>query len=233
MGDDECPSHYYPYLDALVTPYANATPQKEGLLHLFGKDFLILCETRVLEKKSIEKIAKRILITFGGSDPRDQSTKTLEVLQSVNGCEELEVMVVIGPLMTSDQIQAIKQSKNKFKKLYLIYSPENLKNCFEWADLTITNAGHTRYELAASGVPFIITPFNDNGYDMSIIFSELNAASLVPYRENMEQNSLIGAISDLLDNYDKRLKMSINGKKYFYNPGGADALVGSLIKVWQ
>lgn len=233
LGDDECPSHYYPYLDALVTPYVNATTQKRGLPHFFGKDFLILCEARVLKKKDIKKIGKQILITFGGSDSRDQSIKTLEVLQKVNCSEGLEVIVIVGPLMTNDQINAIQQRKYKFKKLDLIHSPENLKNYFEWADLAITNTGHTRYELAASGVPFIIAPFNDNGYDMSLIFSELNAASLVPYRENMEQNALIGAVSGLLDNYEKRLNMSINGKKHFYNPGGADALVDSLMKVWQ
>jgi UDP-2,4-diacetamido-2,4,6-trideoxy-beta-L-altropyranose hydrolase len=235
LENDECPFDYYPYIDSLITPYVNINNHviNKHPVNFVGKDFLILDEIRILKRKHINKVANKVLITFGGSDPYKQSIDILKVLDKDKRSENLEITVIVGPLMQQKQIDMIEKALYSFKKLNLQYAPENLKENFKWADLAITNTGQTRYELAASGVPFIIRPFNKQGYYMSSIFKTLEVAYLEPYCFGLGGVSSIDIVFELLKNYDKRVDMSMNGKKHFYFPEGANNLVKNLIKVWE
>ncbi len=231
LENDECPVTYYPYIDILITPYMNVALKKKHPIHFFGKDFLILDSNRILEQKNIKKIANRILITFGGSDPWNQSVNVLNFLKSDERGKDLEVTVILGPLMRQEHIKAIKEFRN-FLKLNVIESAENLREYFEWADVVMTNSGQTRYELAASGVPFIIIPFNEMGYQVSRVFESLNVAYLEQYDKKSSANASMTIIFNILKDYEQRLTMSINGKRNFYNLNGADNLVKNIAEVW-
>jgi|GEM_PF-1745605 spore coat polysaccharide biosynthesis predicted glycosyltransferase SpsG len=234
LENDECPSVYYPYIDALITPCVNINDHfiEKHPVNFVGKDFLILDEIKILKRKHINKIANKVLITFGGSDPYKQSINTLKILNKDKRSKDLEITVVVGPLMQQEQVKMIEKSVYSFKKINLQYSPKNLKESFRWADLAITNTGQTRYELAASGVPFIICPFNKDGYYLSIIFEKLKVAYLESYYQEEGKITYVDVVFDLLKNYDKRVDMSMNGKNYFYFPEGADNIVKNLIKAW-
>jgi len=233
LEDEACPSHFYPYLDVLITPYICSTLYKKHPNHFFGEDFLIMDVSRVVNKKNIKKIAKNILITFGGSDPWNQTNWVLNAFKKENCFNNVQIKVVIGPLMTKNQIKEIQQYEREFKEVHLLCAPQDLKDYFEWADLAITNSGNTRYELAASGVPCIIVPFNVMGHTLSKIFLELNVADLEQNFQNLDESVLVDHLFKNLNSYEKRLSMSNSGKKYFYKPTGTDNLIKNLIKVWQ
>jgi UDP-2,4-diacetamido-2,4,6-trideoxy-beta-L-altropyranose hydrolase len=233
VENDECPASYYPYFDVLVSPYISKKSKKKHPTHFFGKDFLILDTTRIFEKKNINKNANKVLITFGGSDPWNQSLDVLKTLFKDKRCENLEITVVIGPLMSQEQVEMIERAASFFKAITVAYTPKNLKNLFKLTDLAITNSGQTRYELAASGVPFIILPFNEAGYRQSLIFSELEAAHLEKCPQNSTTYLSADILLNLLKDHHKRKDFSVNGRKYFYNPNGPNNLVKALMQAWK
>ncbi len=135
--------------------------------------------------------------------------------------------------MEPKQICLIQQEIYRFKEFNLIQNIDNLMQYFEWADLAITNTGQTRYELAASGVPFIICPFNNMGYEVSKIFQDTGAAFLEKYNKSCLGLQSLDVLFKFLEDQLKLFQMSENGKKHFFTLNGSDNLVKNLIKVWK
>lgn len=211
LYDESCPSEVYRFIDGLFTPYITENTMAKMPNHFFGKNYVMLDSSRVIEFKEIKQKAQNILLTFGGSDPYSQTLKTLDVIKSDSRLNNKCYRAVIGPLMSKNQIDLIS-GMAQFLSLELIHSPHDLRDCFDWADVAITNTGQTRYELAASGVPFIILPFDEVGYSKSSIFEQMGIAYLLQPLNEINESDLKNKIYDLLENALKRKNMSEFGK---------------------
>lgn len=225
LEDDACPHELYPAIDTLCTPYAGVFKEKIANKHIYGKEYLLLDFRRILTKKNISEVATKILITFGGSDPYNQTSDFLNFIHTIEQVKKLEFEVVAGPLMSNSQINQIK-SFQKSLNLDIIFSPKNLKECFECADLAITNTGQTRYELAASGVPFLIVPFDVSGLKNSIIFEQKGAAVILNELKTKAKDVVI----NVLANFQLRQNMSQSGRENFYTENSADNFARKVLK---
>jgi len=105
-------------------------------------------------KRKIPESAKKILVTLGGSDPRNITLKIIHALQQVN-IPDLEVTVIIGACNPhADTLkEAIRQSRFFIR---LLRNVKNMPELMAWADLAVSSAGITVWELAFMGVPTIV-----------------------------------------------------------------------------
>lgn len=94
----------------------------------------------------------RVIITFGGSDPPDATSRTLRLLPADR---PLELVVVAGPGYTHDEAlrEAVQHARDQGHTVDLRRAPEDPGGLFVSADAAICSAGGTLGELAYLGCP--------------------------------------------------------------------------------
>lgn len=90
---------------------------------------------------------EKILITFGGEDPKGLTTTLLDFIKINGYFHEAEITVVIGEKFVNDKCDG---------SIKFLVGPGNLKNILYEYDLIITSFGLTAFESLAAGVPFVL-----------------------------------------------------------------------------
>lgn len=103
--------------------------------------------------------ARRILVTFGGSDP---GNVTMAVLNSIATLDlrELEVTVIVGG--ANPNAALIEDAVRIFPQFRIVRNSENMPELMAWADVAISAGGGTCWELLFMGVPSIVIPIAGN-----------------------------------------------------------------------
>ena len=187
---------------------------------LLRQEFL---EIITKQKKSI----KKLLLSFGSTDPYQLTEKTLKVISDhENIFNGWDIIVLVGPQF--NRLESINTMLG-FKKLIVevLQAPDNMANLFATADLAIIAFGVTAYELASCHVPFFaISPTLDHensaklfeehklgislgqidGFDQRLVEAMINHSKL----ENQVNTNFKFDKEHLICNYDKIIKAIIN-----------------------
>ncbi len=102
--------------------------------------------------REVPEVARRLLLTFGGSDPDRLTEMALAELDSVtvNG---LEIVVLIGPSNSRGaEVEAASQGRNNLR---VLRNPPDIPAWMAWCDLAVTSAGSTIWELGYCRIPCI------------------------------------------------------------------------------
>ncbi len=154
---------------------------------------------------------RRILITMGGADPDNVAGKVLDTLQSM-AKSGLEVKVVIGPL--NPHRQALQERLNCLAlDTELLTSVTDMVSLMRWADLAISAAGSTCWELAALGVPMVVTVLADNQERVAASLAEHGVAVNLGWFDAWQAEQVASVFLDLMDNAQKRLEMAQKGQQ--------------------
>lgn len=180
---------------------------------LYGPRYALLREdfSNNNSKKISDKIEK-VLLTLGGSDPKNHTLKLLQYLYGES--PELELVVVLGPFFTEEvKKQIIDYSLSK-ENIVIEDSPGNLPLLMYQADLIVSAGGQTTYELSALGIPAIIFSVVANQTSNIEMFSKSGAICFIgsTEQENIKQ-VFSTALTDLLHDKNKRKAMSDAGKQ--------------------
>jgi spore coat polysaccharide biosynthesis predicted glycosyltransferase SpsG len=133
---------------------------KEKYKIVTGKDQVLLRKPfrQVLPIQHKKKPPEKILITLGGSDPNNLSTKILEIL--VNKFPNMEKHLVIGPGFTNAlELKDLSDQKTYF---YKNLNAEKMCELIFHVDFAITAGGQTMYELDVCRVPMIVIETAEN-----------------------------------------------------------------------
>jgi UDP-2,4-diacetamido-2,4,6-trideoxy-beta-L-altropyranose hydrolase len=124
-------------------------------------------------QRKIPPLARRVLVTMGGSDPENLTARVLEALSSSeNGhrFEELEATVVIGGsnphYVSLEQLAEVSGRKIRLHK--------DTTEMAEWmadADVAISAAGSTSWELCLMGLPSLLV---DVAANQTVLARELD-----------------------------------------------------------
>jgi spore coat polysaccharide biosynthesis predicted glycosyltransferase SpsG len=102
--------------------------------------------------------SRRVLVTLGGADAADH---TARVLNELAGASDLELDVVLGALYPhSDPARRVAGIAPERVRLHR--GPDSLLDLARQADLAVTAAGSTVWELACLGTPMIVLGTADN-----------------------------------------------------------------------
>ena len=153
--------------------------------------------------KKIDKEVKRILLTFGGTDPNNLTEKTLEAILESKYKGEIEIILGLG-YSKKEEIQ------DKYRDNYRISIYENVKNMSEHmynADLIFTSAGRTMYEIASLGVPCICLCQNER--ELSHIFGNIEHGFInLGLGSNVSKEDIIQTLENTIDDYELRVEMN-------------------------
>lgn len=134
-----------------------------GAKQLLGTKYVLLRrEFRALEKKDpvFPSLGKNVLVTLGGADPDNMTLKVIEALQQLDYLD-LHVKIIVGSANPNlDSLQrAVDLSALDFQ---LLTNVEDMPSLMTWADLAVSAAGSTCWELCCAGVPFVTLVLAEN-----------------------------------------------------------------------
>ena len=111
-------------------------------------------------KKSIpRKNFNKIMVSFGGSDPNNETIKVLNALKKIK-MKNIKIDVIIRK--TNPNLNKIKEICDSIENCFLFQDVENMEEFMIDSDLSIGAAGITTWERCCLGLPSIVTTIADN-----------------------------------------------------------------------
>lgn len=202
----------------LIVPYVGAeflSPESLGVDRVLAgaRYFVFARQYSGVRRREVAESVHRVLITFGGSDPKSGTLIALEALGRITG-PVLDIRVVIGPSFSAGLVEAIRTGANiPPHRCVLVDALECLAEEMASCDLAISAAGLTKYELALTGTPSIQISLNDSQHRAGKAFAALGTAVSIGPQDTISVDTLTNHIRDLIFDRARRSGMATAGHK--------------------
>ena len=186
----------------------------------YGYNYSILRdEFSIYHPKEISEKVNNVLITFGGTDPNDLTTRTLKAIDDLE-LKDVKITVILG-LGYKDR-DALYDYVNVLNNKHItIVIKENIKTMakhIQEADIVITSNGRTIYEVASLGTPCISCSQNER--EVRHLFTQICKGVLdLGIESNVSSADISGALEKLIGDYEKRKQMSEDLLKFELKKG--------------
>jgi spore coat polysaccharide biosynthesis predicted glycosyltransferase SpsG len=215
-------------VSVVVVPYVGAALQKNAAWrYLAGSTYAVLSSVYAgLANRIVNKKANRVLISCGGSDPKNLTLLALRGIEALS--EKLNVRVIVGPLFDKHLKMNLKNTVEDSKHcITLMDAPQTLVSHMLWCDLAIATSGLTKYELAATGTPAILLSMDEVDHLINQPFAALG--STLDLGVEVTAELIAEQVSQLLANYNARVRMAMRGHQAV-DGNGAKRLIAETIR---
>jgi UDP-2,4-diacetamido-2,4,6-trideoxy-beta-L-altropyranose hydrolase len=163
------------------------------------------------EEKRINKKIERVLITMGGSDPLQLTSKIIQFYHSEYPSIHLDV--IIGPGF--NDFKEVELDHFPFLTYYRNLNALSMCQLMLQVDLCITAGGQSIYELGRLGIPFIViqTAENQTGNISGLVKSGAIETYIDPKIGNF--STKLFQLNHKLENFSNRQTMSAKLKTIF------------------
>jgi len=166
--------HYYAdfVLNQNLSADAEVYTQREPYTELLLGPRYAMLRREFLEwrkwQREIPVVARKVLVTLGGSDPENVTGKVIEALRRL---PDLEATVVVGG--SNSNLRRLEMSLVDCESaIKLVVDAQNMPELMAWADMAVTGGGSTCWETSFFGLPSCV-----------IVLAENQAASVRRLRE--------------------------------------------------
>ncbi len=129
-----------------------------------------------------------------------------------------------------------KHFREELKKDYFLFpflNDEQMANALASADIVISRAGSSIFEIAASGKPALLVPLpssaNNHQFENAYAYAKAGAGVVIE-EENLLPGLVITQIQKIMENQELRQTMSAAARQ-FYKPGAAQAIATDILKI--
>jgi len=232
IDDNGDATHYYAdivlnqNLHAKASLYTHREPYTELLLGtryvLLRREFLKWREWR----REIPKVARKVLVTLGGSDPDNVTLMVIKALEQVK-VDGLEAVVVVGASHPHihELTQIVQASPIPIR---LEINALNMPALMAWADVAITGAGSTCWELAFMGLPSIVLVLAENQKASAHLLAEQGIPVCFDSQIKVRHEFLVDALTHLTREQGMLQTIEKNGAKLI-DGDGVVRVIGSII----
>ncbi len=148
------------------------------------------------------------LITMGGSDI---GGLTPTVVRAFDGLD-LRVDAIVGPGCSDAQEQAVRTAATETDAdVRVTRDPDDLVGRMFEADIAVSTASSTTYELLALGTPIVSIPTVDNQEPIAAALRQRDAATVL--QRGADEVAFRRAVENYIDNPELRLKHRQQGRK--------------------
>ena len=161
-------------------------------------------------QREIPKVARKVLVTLGGSDPDNQTLKVIRALQQVD-VDGLEAVVVVGA--SNPHFQELQSAiGNSRLAIRLVRNVTNIPELMASADVAVSAGGSTCWELSFMGLPAILIVTAENQKGIAAGLGEYGTAINLGWYSNISTDRITYLLKDLLLKNDIRKNMSKKGR---------------------
>lgn len=188
-----------------------------------GARLLLGCEYALLRREFLERgereIAerpRRLLITLGGSDPENATGAVLRELRHIEG---LEIRAIAGGgHQHADELQAEASCMSSATEV--LKNVDNMRAQMAWAEMAISAAGSTCWEMAYMGLPALMLVLSRDQEQIAAALQERGVSiDLGRHQEGVAR--LPGELASLLADRERRQRMSVQGRQLVDGKGAA------------
>jgi UDP-2,4-diacetamido-2,4,6-trideoxy-beta-L-altropyranose hydrolase len=149
---------------------------------------------------------RRVLVTLGGADPDNRTERVLDALEVVD-VSPLEVTVVIG---SSCRHAAAIEARAAASRLpvRVVRDAARMSELMAWADVAVSAAGTTVWELAFMGLPSVVGAVAADQRALSAHLGEIRLFDVVGDLGEVPIEALGATLRALLVDGDKRATQS-------------------------
>jgi UDP-2,4-diacetamido-2,4,6-trideoxy-beta-L-altropyranose hydrolase len=159
--------------------------------------------------RDVPHIARNILVTFGGSDPTNATCKTIQALEQLN-IRDFQIRVVVGG--SNDRYSQLQSFVENRPWIRIDRNVANMSVLMGWADIAVSAAGSTVWELAFMGLPSLITIVADNQYKAASELERMGCFKLVQEHNLSEELNKLLLSKSLRSSYAHRCKDLVDGQ---------------------
>jgi UDP-2,4-diacetamido-2,4,6-trideoxy-beta-L-altropyranose hydrolase len=176
-------------------------------------------------QRETSEVARKILVTLGGSDLNNVTLKVVQALQQVE-ITGLETVVVVGNNNPHESILQAAILKPQLK-IRLLRDVADIPCWMAWADLAVSGAGSTCLELAFMGVPAVTIELADNQSDLASGLQDVGVTQNVGWHSDVSPTQIAEAISGLASSVERRMQMVRRGRE-LVDGAGAHRVVARM-----
>jgi spore coat polysaccharide biosynthesis predicted glycosyltransferase SpsG len=160
-----------------------------------------------------------LLVTMGGSDPANVTPLAIAAIERF-ASSHVRTRVVVGP--TNPHLRALRRLVDEStRRIELVTDPNRMPELMAWADMALTAAGGTCWELACLGVPNCVISVNDT---QAAVANALARAGVICYlgaAASLDAHFIATAFNELLADRLRRQRMSRLGQQMIDGSGAA------------
>lgn len=196
---------------------------------LLGTDYVLLRNEFLSYrnwKRKVPEIAKRVLVTMGGGDIDGITFKVLEAFNQVD-ILDLEIIVLVGA--NNKHINDLKQAADTKKhNIKFITNVTNIPELMAWADIAVSSAGSTCWELAFLGLPAMLIVTSLNQIKNLQFLEQVGVATYASNQLHISVDLIFEKIQQLI--MDKNLRKDMRDKGKLLVDGNGSKRVINLIQ---
>ena len=180
-----------------------------------GGEFLTLGD----KERRHPEVAGKLLVTMGGSDPDNITTRFLNALAQEN-IRDLQIRVAVGggnPHRTAIQA-AIRDGGLQAE---ILTDVRDMPSLMAWADMAVSAGGSTCWELAFMGLPSVLLGLADNQRPAVGILDRQGTFVGFPTADTDPLRPIAGAVSELGADPIRRAEMSHYGRELIDGRGAS------------
>lgn len=178
-------------------------------VHVGPKYFCLRDEFLHVSTQPTRTRVERILITFGGTDEGNLTTRVLKSIAQFCIDNEIAIDVVVGPGFRYEPILMEEMKKAGSSLITYISSTPCISDYMGNADISITSGGRTVLELIALKVPTVVICQNQRETTHSYATSE-NGVINLGHRDKVNNNVISATLRQLID---KKTTLTLMKKK--------------------
>lgn len=171
--------------------------------------------------------ATRVLVTLGAFGPLDLTTHIIEAIGLLRD-STLEIKVIAKPESYAILESAAGSLRDACSRFGLAPPTENMLGLMSWAEVAISAAGSTTWELSFMGVPSILLCYADNQQAVAAGMDEAGAGISLDFRIDAPLPMLADVMKDLLSDRGRRERMSMRARA-LVDGRGAERVVKMLL----
>lgn len=180
--------------------------------------------------RDIPTQASKVLVSLGGSDPDFLTQRVMQYLQNAD-YPALEVVVVVGPDNLGFK-QVMRATFEPSVPIQVVHNAENMAELMACADVAITIAGGTLWELLFMGCPTVVFARSQvqNGILRSL--EERGVLSYAGYVSTIDSEKFQVALRELIDSPERRSRMTAKARSMI-DGRGAERVAEVITSLFQ
>jgi UDP-2,4-diacetamido-2,4,6-trideoxy-beta-L-altropyranose hydrolase len=194
---------------------------------LLGTKYALLRREFVCQREPQEilSIGRKLLVSMGGSDPDNVTSRVMEAMEHV-AVADLQVVIVAGgsnPHLAS-LAGSIASSRHRCR---LLNNVANMQEPIAWADLAISAAGTACWEYCALGLPAVLVAVAENQIPNAEALHAAGAARLMAGGSGFAIGEMAQLIAQLANSASARQALSRTART-LVDGGGAGRVLAAL-----
>jgi len=176
-------------------------------------------------QRAIARVGRKILVTMGGSDAENFSARVCEALRDLR-CEGIEIRIVAGS--SNPHVDSLREVAAKWDGAIRVeQNVSDMAEVMAWADVAISAAGSTCWEICMLGLPSVLLVLAENQRPVAQELSNMGVAIHCFSEEQTWNATICESVRRLLLRSDDRKKMSESGRE-LVDGLGAERVVAAL-----